>query len=94
MAWLSNPGLGTTVYFYIINLSLSATASYSINVAEVNVLPLICATGVGYYLSTFYCNSCISGFTGTYCSIPLISLKLGELQSFDLAGNSYVLFVE
>jgi hypothetical protein len=91
IAHIASPGLGAKVYIYLINFERKMTPSYALNVSEVSVITYKCATPI-YYGSTFYCDSCLTGTTGVFCSIS--NHELSEYGEFSVAvqPSGYALF--
>jgi hypothetical protein len=84
-AWITNPGLGSTVYVYIISFNHQNTYGYTVSVIESNAIAKNCPTSPGY------CVSCL-GMDGVYCSIS--KYQVYDIQkSYALSPTSYTSFV-
>lgn len=85
-----NPGLGSTIYIYMINLEQGATPAFSFFLTE-SGSPTSCAIPL-YYGSTTYCQGCSSSSTGVYCNITNHQMNIGTTTSTQINANSYTLF--
>jgi hypothetical protein len=90
-AFIANPGPGTTVYIYIINLERKLTPSYTVTVNEVGLPTTRCTLPI-FYPNTYYCLSCPSSTTGVFCSIANHKLSQGKVGEISLQASEYGLF--
>ena len=67
-AWISNPGLGQTIYIYLINFERKSNPSLTVTLSELSDIADKCSNS-NYEGSTFYCQNCPQFYTGVYCNI-------------------------